>query len=62
MEYQQRKKQQKKRIEKQEELIKEIKKKHKLTNEEVVRKEIPGLETKQMTWMRDLIYKHGTTA
>ena len=37
-------------------MIQEVKSKHKISGEEVVRKEIPGLETKQMTWMRSLIY------
>ena len=60
MEYQQKNK--KIQIEQQDELVREVKRKHSLSHEEVVRKEIPGLERKGMYWMRDLIYKRGTTA
>ena len=49
-------------IEQQDKLVREVKRKHSLSQEEVVRKEIPGLERKGMYWMRDLIYKRGTTA
>ena len=59
MEYRHKKEQEKKRIEKQDEMVKEVKKHHKLSGEESVRKEIPGLERKGMTWMRDLIYGRG---
>lgn len=59
MEYRHKKEQEKKRIKKQDDMMKEIKKHHKLSGEESVRKEIPGLERKGMTWMRDLIYEQG---
>ena len=62
MEYQQKQKKKKMQIEQQDELVREVKRKHSLSQEEVVRKEIPGLERKGMYWMRDLIYKRGTTA
>ena len=62
MEYQQKQKKKKMQIEQQDKLVREVKRKHSLSQEEVVRKEIPGLERKGMYWMRDLIYKRGTTA
>ena len=40
-------------------MIREIKEHHKLTGEEAINKEIPGLERKGMTWMRELIYGYG---
>lgn len=40
-------------------MVREIKEHHKLTGEETVNKEIPGLERKSMTWMRELIYGYG---
>lgn len=59
MEYQHKKEQKEKRIEKQDELIREVKRHHKLSGEDTVRKEIPGLERTSMTWMRKLIYEYG---
>lgn len=59
MEYQKKRKQAGKRIEKQDQMVREIKEHHKLTGEETVSKEIPGLERKSMTWMRELIYGYG---
>ena len=53
------KEQKERRIEKQDELIKEVKRHHKLSGEDTVRKEIPGLERTSMTWMRKLIYEYG---
>ena len=44
LEYQHKKEQKAKRIEKQDELVREVKKSHKISGEEIVRKEIPGLE------------------
>lgn len=62
MEYQHEKQQQKKRIENQDAMVREVKKHHQLSGEEIVRKEIPGLEAKEMTWMRNLIYRNGIIA
>lgn len=56
MEYQHKIKQEEKRIENQDKMVREVRRRHKLTGEEVVRKEIPGLETKGMNWMRNMIY------
>lgn len=59
MEYQHKKSLAEKRIEKQDEMVREIKEHHKLTGEETVNREIPGLARKSMTWMRELIYGYG---
>lgn len=59
MEYQYQKEQKHSRIERQDEMVREVKRNHKQTGEETVRKQIPGLEKKSMTWMRDLIYGCG---
>ena len=59
MEYQNKRKQAEKRIGKQDQMIREIKEHHKLTGEEMVSKEIPGLKRKSMTWMRELVYGYG---
>ena len=59
LEYQHKKKQQQKKIERQDELVREVKRKHRISGEEIVRKEIPGLERTSMSWMRDLIYGYG---
>ena len=59
LEYQHKKEQKEKRIARQDELVKEVKKSHKISGEEIVRKEIPGLERTSMTWMRDMIYGRG---
>lgn len=59
LEYQHKKEQKEKRIEKQDELVREVKRCPKISGEEAVRKEIPGLERTRMTWMRDLIYGCG---
>ena len=55
MEYQDRKQRKEKRIEGQEELIKQVRQKKTGRNEEILRKEIPGLEKKELSWMRKLI-------
>ena len=44
LEYQHKKEQKEKRIARQDELVREVKKSHKISGEEIVRKEIPGLE------------------
>lgn len=49
----------KKRIKKQDELVREVKRNHKISGEETIRKEIPGLGSASMTWMRGLIYGYG---
>ena len=59
LEYQHKKEQKEKRIARQDELVREVKKSHKISGEEIVRKEIPGLERTSMTWMRDMIYGRG---
>ena len=59
MKYQHKKEQKEKRIEKQDELTREVNRHHKLSGEDTVRKEIPGLERTSMTWMRKLIYEYG---
>ena len=59
LEYQHKKEQKGKRIARQDELVREVKKSHKISGEEIVRKEIPGLERTSMTWMRDMIYGRG---
>ena len=59
LEYQHKKEQKAKRIEKQDELVREVKKRHKISGEEIVRKEIPGLERTGMTWIMDMIYGQG---
>lgn len=59
MEYQYKKKQAEKRIEKQDEMVRGVKEHHKLSGEETVNREIPGLERKSMAWMRELIYGYG---
>lgn len=59
LEYQHKKEQKEKRIARQDELVREAKKSHKISGEEIVRKEIPGLERTSMTWMRDMIYGRG---
>ena len=59
LEYQHKKEQKAKGIEKQDELVREVKKSHKISGEEIVRKEIPGLERTSMTWMGDMIYGQG---
>lgn len=59
MEYQYAKKRKEKQIEKQDEMIREVKRNHKASGEETMRKEIPGLEKQAMHWMRDLIYGKG---
>lgn len=48
-----------KRIKKQDELVREVKRNHRISGEETLRKEIPGLERASMTWMRDMIYGYG---
>jgi hypothetical protein len=40
-------------------LVREVKRRYRISGEEIVRKEIPGLERTGMTWMRDLIYGYG---
>ena len=59
LEYQHKKEQKEKRIARQDELVREVKKSHKISGEEIVREEIPGLERTSMTWMRDMIYGRG---
>ena len=59
LEYQHKKEQKEKRIARQDELVRDVKKSHKISGEEIVRKEIPGLERASMTWMRDMIYGYG---
>ena len=59
LEYQHKKEQKEKRIARQDELVRDVKKSHKISGEEIVRKEIPGLERTSMTWMRDMIYGRG---
>ena len=59
LEYQHKKEQKEKRIARQDELVREVKKSHKISGEEIVRKEIPGLERTSMTWMRNMIYGRG---
>ena len=59
LEYQHKKEQMQKRIEKQDELVREVKRNHRISGEEIIRKEIPGLERASMTWMRGLIYGYG---
>ena len=59
LEYQHKKKQKQKKIERQDELVREVKRRHRISGEEIVRKEIPGLERTSMSWMRDLIYGYG---
>lgn len=59
MEYQHKKKQADKRIKKQDEMVREVKQHHRQTGEETVNREIPGLERKSMTWMKELIYGYG---
>lgn len=59
LEYQHKKEQKEKRIARQDELVREVKKSHKISGEEIVRKGIPGLERTSMTWMRDMIYGRG---
>ena len=59
LEYQHKKEQKEKRIARQDELVREVKKSHKISGEEIARKEIPGLERTSMTWMRDMIYGRG---
>ena len=44
LEYQHKKKQMQKRIEKQDELVREVKRNHTINGEETIRKEVPGLE------------------
>ena len=60
LEYQHKKEQMQKRIKKQDELVREVKRNHRISGEETLRKEIPGLERASMTWMRDMIYGYGT--
>ena len=55
MEYQDKKQRKEKRIEVQEELIKQVQKRKDGRYHEVLRKEIPGLEKMEMSWMRKLI-------
>lgn len=59
LEYQHKKEQMQKRIKKQDELVREVKRNHRISGEETLRKEIPGLERASMTWMRDMIYGYG---
>ena len=59
LEYQHKKEQMQKRIKKQDELVREGKRNHRISGEETLRKEIPGLERASMTWMRDMIYGYG---
>ena len=59
LEYQHKKEQKEKRIARQDELVREAKKSHKISGEEIARKEIPELERTSMTWMRDMIYGRG---
>lgn len=59
LEYQHKKEQMQKRIKKQDELVREVKRNHRISGEETLRKEIPGLERVSMTWMRDMIYGYG---
>ena len=40
----------------QDELVKKVKKNHKISGEELVQKEISGLEKTSKKWMRKLIY------
>lgn len=49
MEYQQKQKKKKMQIEQQDKLVREVKRKHSLSQEEVVRKEIPGWKEKECT-------------
>lgn len=44
LEYQHKKEQMQKRIKKQDELVREVKRNHRISGEETLRKEIPGLE------------------
>lgn len=55
MEYQDKKQRKEKRIEIQEELIKQVQKRKDGRYQEVLRKEIPGLEKMELSWMRKLI-------
>ena len=59
LEYQHKKEQMQKRIKKQDELVREVKRNHRISGEETLRKEIPGLERTSMIWMRDMIYGRG---
>lgn len=59
LEYQHKKEQMQKRIKKQDELVREVKRNHRISGEETLRKEIPGLERASMTWMREMIYGYG---
>ena len=59
LECQHKKEQKEKRIARQDELVREVKKSHKISGEEIGRKEIPGLERTSMTWKRDMIYGRG---
>ena len=56
------KKQRKKRIECEDQLIQDVQKRKSSRNEEVLRKAIPGLEKKQFSWMRSIINAGGTIA
>jgi hypothetical protein len=54
--YQKKKQQKEKRIEQQEELVKEMKKRYQNSSEEILNAKIPGIEQRQMNWMRDIIH------